>query len=450
MKSYDFTKGHVLKQLVLFSTPILLGNMLQVSFQFIDSLWVGNLLGAKALGASAVSGTIVFTVLSFILGLNNATLTILSQQKGKDDEKGMASYINAFVILMTMLSVVCGAAGFFLSDFLLRLLHTPENMIPLADIYLKIHFIGILFLFGYNFISTVLRAIGDSKTPLRFIAFAVILNTVLAPVFISVFHWGIAGAAYATLLSQGIAFLYGLFYVIKNKLVPFSVPRKPKWKEFRLILRLGIPAGLQMMVISGGMMAIMSVVNSYGEHVVSGFGAAQRLDSIITLPAMAAGTAVNSMAGQNIGIGNYKRTGEIAKHGVMYVFVCMLLIAVCISLFGKYAIGLFIKEPEAVRFGEEYLRWIAFFYPFIGINFVLNGIVRASGAMMQVLLLNIISFWVLRYPFTAIFSAWLGEKGIGLGIGMSLLFSSCAAFLYYRYGRWKTMKLFEKKKAQSG
>ncbi|MDL5612099.1 MATE family efflux transporter [Bacillus halotolerans] len=443
MKAYDFTKGNVLRQLILFSMPIMLGNALQVSFQFIDSLWIGNLLGAKALGAAAVSSTIVLTVLSFILGLNNATLTILSQQKGKDDEKGMASYINAFVVLLTGLSIGFGAAaGFFLSEPLLRLLQTPESMIPLAEIYLQIQFIGILFLFGYNFISTVLRALGDSKTPLRFIAFAVVLNAVLAPLFISFFRMGIAGAAYSTVLSQGIAFLYGLFYVIKHQLVPFSMPRAPKWEETALILKLGIPAGLQMMVITGGMMAIMSVVNSYGEHVVSGFGAVQRLDSIITLPAMAAGTAVNSMAGQNIGLGNYKRVESIAKLGVMSVFSCMLVIAIIIWLFGKYLMRLFISEPDAVAFGEQYLRWIAFFYPFIGINFVLNGIVRAAGAMMQVLVLNLISFWVLRYPFTALFSAWLGQKGIGLGIGMSFLFSSCAAFLYYRYGRWKTMKLF--------
>ncbi|WP_121642753.1 MATE family efflux transporter [Bacillus vallismortis] len=445
MKAYDFTQGNVLKQLVLFSMPIMLGNALQVSFQLIDSLWIGNLLGGKALGAAAVSSTIVLTVLSFILGLNNATLTILSQQKGKDDKKGMASYINAFVVLLTGLSIGFGAAGFFLSELLLRLLKTPESMIALAETYLQIQFIGILFLFGYNFISTVLRALGDSKTPLRFIAFAVVLNTVLAPLFISVLHMGIAGAAYSTILSQGIAFVYGLFYVLKHKLVPFSIPRVPKWEESALILKLGIPAGLQMMVITGGMMAIMSVVNSYGEHVVSGFGAVQRLDSIITLPAMAAGTAVNSMAGQNIGIGNHKRVGTIAKLGVMAVISCMMVIAVMIWVFGKYLIKLFISDPDAVAFGDQYLRWIAFFYPFIGINFVLNGIVRAAGAMLQVLVLNLISFWVLRYPFTALFSAWFGQKGIGLGIGMSFLLSSCAAFLYYRYGRWKTMKLFAEK-----
>nr|WGD64245.1 MATE family efflux transporter [Bacillus subtilis] len=290
MKAYDFTQGNVLKQLVLFSMPIMLGNALQVSFQFIDSLWIGNLLGAKASWSNRGIKHDCFDHAVFYFGFNNATLTILSQQKGKDDVKGMASYINAFVVLLTVLSIGFGVAGFFLSELLLRLLKTPESMIPLAETYLQIQFIGILFLFGYNFISTVLRALGDSKTPLRFIAFAVVLNTVLAPLFISVFRMGIAGAAYSTILSQGIAFLYGLFYVIKHKLVPFSIPRMPKWEESALILKLGIPAGLQMMVITGGMMAIMSVVNSYGDHVVSGFGAVQRLDSIITLPAMAAGT----------------------------------------------------------------------------------------------------------------------------------------------------------------
>ena len=191
----DFTYGNVFKQLVFFSGPIILANLLQISFQFVDSLWVGNLLGAKALGAAAVSGTVFFTVLSFVLGVNNAALTILAQQKGKGDKKGLASYVNAFVVLMTAMSVLLGVIGYFFTEPLLSLLQTPGNMMDLAVSYLSIHFIGIIFLFGYNFISTVLRAVGDSQTPLRFVLLAVILNLFMDPLFISVFNLGIAGAA---------------------------------------------------------------------------------------------------------------------------------------------------------------------------------------------------------------------------------------------------------------
>ncbi|MCY9448277.1 MATE family efflux transporter [Bacillus haynesii] len=440
----DFTYGNVFKQLVYFSGPIILANLLQISFQFVDSLWVGNLLGAKALGAAAVSGTVFFTVLSFVLGVNNAALTILAQQKGKGDKKGLASYVNAFVVLMTVMSVLLGVIGYFFTEPLLSLLQTPGNMMDLAASYLSIHFIGIIFLFGYNFISTVLRAVGDSRTPLRFVLLAVILNLFMDPLFISVFNLGIAGAAYATVVSQGIAFIYGVVYTVRKQLVPFSKPALPSLDETSVILKLGVPAGLQMMVISGGSMAIMSVVNSFGESVVSGFGAVQRLDSLLILPAMAIGTAVNSMAGQTVGSGDMERTKKIAHYGVIYVLLFMAAVSTAIFLTGYHAVRLFISEADSAAFGEEYLKTIAFFYPFIGINFVLNGVVRAAGAMFQILVLNVISFWALRYPCTYLFSKWLGENGIALGIGMSFMLSSLTAFLYYRYGKWKHLVLFEK------
>ena len=442
-KQYDFSEGNIVKQLFFFSAPIVITNLLQVSYQFIDSLWVGNLIGADALGAVALSGPIIFTVLSFVIGLNNAALTILSQQKGKGSEAGLQRYLNAFVVLLTGISIVLGVAGYVLAEPILRILGTPESMVNMAVSYLQINFIGILFLFGYNFIGTVFRSVGDSKTPLYFVLIAVILNAVLDPIFISVFGWGLEGAAYATIVSQGMAFAIGLFYSIRKKLVPFAKPHRPTYQEVADILKLGIPAGLQMSVISAGVMAIMSVVTSFGPAVVAGYGAAQRLDSLIMLPAQALGTAVNSMAGQNIGAGKWDRVHRITLYGFIYNLIVMLILALAIVLFAAdYGIRLFITESDAARFGTDYLKMIAFFYPFLGVNFILNGTVRAAGAMFQVLILNIVSFWILRYPITYYLSDLLGEKGIALGMGVSFVISSIIAFLYYRYGKWRKAELF--------
>lgn len=441
-KQYDFTQGNILKQLFLFSGPIMLTNLLQTSYQFADSLWVGNLLGGNALGAVAVSSTIIFTVLSFVIGINNAALTILSQQKGKDNETGLKKYLNAFVVILTFISVVLGIIGFIFAEQFLQLLGTPESIMSAAKSYLQINFLGMLFLFGYNFISTVLRALGDSKTPIRFVMIAVALNIVLDPLFIAVFNMGVEGAAYATVISQGIAFLYGIIYVLRRKLVPFRLPTIPRRHEIGLILNLGIPSGLQMAVISAGVAAIMSVVTGFGGDVVAGFSAAQRLDSLLMLPAHALGTSVSSMAGQNIGVRDWSRVKRIAKYGVLYNFSVMLLIGLLVVFLAEYGVKLFIREEEAVQFGTRYLQIIALCYPFLGINFVLNGIVRASGAMYQVLVLNIISFWILRYPLTAFFSNVFGDKGIAIGMGSSFLVSSLIAYLYYRFGKWRKKELF--------
>jgi len=438
----DFTQGSIRKQLITFAGPIMLTNLLQVSYQFIDSLWVGNLLGANALGAITISSTIVVTVLAFIIGINNATLTILSQQKGMNDEQGLKKYVNAFVVILSTLSIVVGLFGYFFSEPLLLFLNTPQEMLNKAKAYLEINFIGILFIMGYNFIGTVLRALGDSKTPLRFVFIAVVLNAVLDPLFISYFDWGIHGAAWATVFAQGISFLLALAYTFRRNLVPYSIPYLPSKEDIWLILKLGIPAGLQMMVIFAGVTAILSVVNSFDGAVVAGFGASQRIDSLITIPAMALGTAVNSMAGQNIGANQWERVRQIAVYGTIFNVIITVTIALGVFLFAEGLTKLFIQEKEAVTFGTDYLKIVAFFYPFIGINFILNGVVRGAGAMYQVLILNILSFWLLRYPLTYFCSSLIGQNGIALGIGISFIISSIFSFSYFKWGGWKKKELF--------
>ncbi|SFL68330.1 putative efflux protein, MATE family [Gracilibacillus orientalis] len=438
----DFTNGNIWVDLFYFSSPIMLAQLLQVSYQFIDSLWVGNLIGANALGAVNIAGTVIFTVLAFIIGINNTTLTVLSQQKGKGNEEGVQTYVNAFVVTLSALAIVMGILGFIFARPILLLLGTPDTMMPEAIAYLRINAIGILFLVGYNFISTALRAVGDSKTPLQFVAIAVLLNIGLDPLFISVLDLGVQGAAVATILSQGFSFVYGVMFVIKKKIIPLKWPTLPLWSEVKLILNLGIPSGLQMAVISAGAAAIMSVVTSHGEAAVAGYSAAQRLDSLFLLPAHALGATVNSMAGQNIGVGKWDRVKQIATYSVIYNTVMMLLFAGLIVLFAEFGISLFIQEEAAVQFGAKYLIIIAFFYPFLGINFVLNGIVRASGAMYQILILNLLSFWALRYPLAYLFSEKMGEDGIGYGIGVSFMLSSVIAFLYYRFGKWRDKRIF--------
>jgi len=441
----DFTEGKILKKMILFSLPMFFSNILQTSFQFIDSLWVGNLLGTTGLGAVSLSGPIIFTVLSFVIGLNGATLTVLSQARGAKDERRLKESLNAFVVVNLMLSGFFGVVGFLFTEQILRLMSTPESIMPLAKAYLQIHFVGILFLFGYNFIATVLRALGDSRTPVRFVLLSVALNAVFDPLFIHTFQLGIKGAAYATLFSQGTAFIYGVVHSLRNRKVPFTYPRIPAFIYIKTIMKLGVPAGLQMMVISGGVTAIMGIVASFGEDVVAGFGASQRIDSIIMIPIMTIGAAVTSMAGQNIGARLWERVNEIAKKGLVLILSISFFISLIVFLSADVLIRLFVSDKATIEFGAGFLKTVAFFYPFLGINFVLNGVVRAAGAMFQILVLNFISFWVLRVPLTYIFSNWLGTDGIAYGIGFSFVISSMFAAGYYMFGKWRSINLFAEK-----
>jgi len=440
--SHDFTVGPIPRKLFLFSLPILLTNLLQATMQLVNGLWVGNLLGNEAFASVTVATMVLAVVLAFVLGLNNATLTIFAQLRGAGDDDGIHSYLGAFTILLVTLSTVVGIAGYRSTEWLLVLLNTPPSIMDAATSYLRINFVGTLFLVGYNFIGTMLRAFGDSRTPLYFVLLATVLAAVLGPLFIAGLGMGVAGAAWAMVLAQATAFLYSLVYLARRPGRYPLRPRLPGFSEFRTILELGIPSGIQMIVIYAGSAVILSLVNSYGDGVVAGFGAAQRLDSIILLPAVALGMAVNAMAAQNIGANQWPRVTQITRTGVMFNVAVMMAISAVLLIWAEPLIRLFIQDQASVAFGVSYLRTIATFYPFIGLNFIFNGVVRGSGAMFQVLALNIISLWVLRVPLAYGLANVRNEQGIALGIGISFLISSLFSFAYYRWGRWREKQLF--------
>jgi len=440
--SIDFTVGPIPRKLFLFSVPIMAANLLQASMQLINGLWVGNLLGSEAFAAVTVATTLIFVVLAFVFGLNNATLTIFAQLRGAGDERGIHVYLGAFAILLVALSAVIGIAGYVLAERLLVLLNTPSSILGEAKGYLRINFIGTLFLVGYNFIGTMLRAFGDSRTPLCFVLLATVLAAALGPLLIAGVGMGVNGAAWAMVVAQAAAFLFSLVYLARRPDRYPLRPRVPGLAEFRTIFELGIPSGVQMIVIYAGSAVIVSLVNAFGDAVVAGFGAAQRLDSIILLPAVALGMAVNTMAAQNIGANQWRRVAKITRVGVLFNVGIMAAIAAVLLVGAEPLVRLFIQDEASVEFGVSYLRTIAGFYPFIGLNFIFNGVVRGAGAMFQVLVLNIISLWILRVPLAYGLAYLLGERGIALGIGLSFVLSSLFSMAYYRWGRWREKELF--------
>ena len=438
----DFTQGSVPRKLLLFSFPILLTNLLQAAMLLINGLWVGNLLGSAAFAAVTVSTTVMVVVLAFVMGINNATLTVFAQLKGAENQQGIHAYLSAFSILLGGLSLLIGLAGYVFAESLLALLNTPALIADSARQYLQITFIGTLFLVGYNFIGTVLRAFGDSKTPMYFVLLATVLAAALTPLFIAGFNMGVAGAAWATVLAQAMAFLYSLRYLAGRPAQYSFRLQRPRPEEIKTILQLGVPSGIQMIVIYSGMTVILSLVNSFGAEVVAGFGAAQRLDNIILLPAIALGSAVTAMAAQNIGAQQWTRVAQISRAGILYNLVIMSVVAAILFIWAQPLVRLFIRDEDSVAFGVSYLRTIALFYPFIGLNFILNGVVRGAGAMFQILALNIISLWLLRVPLAYWMTTLYGEAGIALGIGISFFISSLFSIAYYRWGGWRSKQLF--------
>lgn len=446
----DFTVGSIPRKLISFSLPILAANLLQASMTLINGLWVGNLLGANAFAAVIIAMTVLHVVLAFVLGLNNATLTIFAQLRGANDRDGIDAALGAFVLLLGVLSVLVAVVGYAYAEPLLVLLNTPDAVLDDARAYLRVNLIGTVALVGYNFVGSMLRAFGDSRTPLLFVLLATLLSAALVPLAVAVLGLGVAGAAWGMVLAQAGAFAWSLFHLRRWPGLIAPRPRMPGWEHVRAVLELGIPSGIQMIVIYAGMTVVLSLVNSFGEGVVAGFGVAQRLDSIVLLPGVALGMAVNAMAAQNIGAGRWDRVGQVTRTGVTCNLAAMAAIAGVLILAAEPLVRLFIRDPDSVAFGVSYLRTIALFYPFIGLNFIFNGVVRGSGAMFQVLVLNIISLWILRVPLAHLLAGLRGADGIALGIGLSFLVSSLVSAAYYRWGGWRRKRLFVQAQAPAG
>lgn len=449
-----FTEGPLAQQLAVFALPIVVTSLLQVSMHLINGLWVGNLLGSIAFGAITVSTLVMMLVLAFVMGFNQATLSIFGQLHGKraaqaeDSVPAQAAtqeihnYLSAFILTLSLVAGLISLLGFNYAGHLLTWLNTPTEIHAAAKMYLQINFCATPILVGYNFISTVLRAFGDSRTPLYFVLLSTLLLTFLAPLFIGVLQWDLAGAAIAMVTAQTSAFIYGIWHLLRKFPQQRLRLRLPQRQEMLTLGRQGLPSGLQMLVIHAGNTAILALVNSLGADAVAGFGAAQRLDSIILLPAVALGMAVTSMAAQNIGANNWERVKQITKIGLLYNTSIMLAIATGLYLGAKPLVGLFIQDAASLNFGINYLQTIAFFYVFLGLNFIFNGVVRGAGAMLQVLALNILSLWVLRVPLTYWTTSIYGETGVALGIGISFMLSAMFSYAFYRWGNWRQQQLF--------
>lgn len=442
----DFTKGSISRSLVTFSFPILLTYFLQGSMLLINSMWVGNLLGSTEFAAVTVGTTVTMIVLAFVMGMNNATLTIFAQLRGLNDPEKTRSYLSTFTLILLALSVAAGGFGYVFAKPILMLLKTPATVIEPAVMFLRVQFMGVIFLAGYSYIGTVLRAFGDSKTPFYFVLLSTLLAAGFGPLFMGWLNWGMVGAALVPVVAQAIGFI-GLLIFLSRKYqhhkFRFSAPRL---SEVRTILRLGIPSGAQMIVIHAGLTVILSLVNTLGKEAVAGFGAAQRLDNIVLLPAIALSATVNTMAAQNIGAGKWDRVAQITRTGNALNTTIMASISILLFTLADPLTRLFIQDEGSVEFGTTYLKTIAFFYPFLGLNFIFNAVVRSSGAMFQVLVLNIISLWVLRVPLTHLATSLYGDRGVAMGIGVSFVISSLFSFAYYKWGSWKDRDLFASQK----
>jgi len=441
----DFTTGSIPRHLINFTIPLFIGNLLQAFYNTVDSIWVGKYLGPSALAAVSVSFPVIFIMIAMVTGLTMATTVMVAQYSGAQDDLMVRRTINNTMLILSIAAVIMSAVGIGFHGVILKLIGAKPELLGMASGYLNIIFSGLIFTFGYNVVSAILRGLGDSKTPLLFLFYSTVINIVLDPLFIFGFgpfpKMGINGAALATILAQGISFFLAVRHLNKKSELLSIRVRDFKYDRnlTKKLLQIGLPAGLQQSVVAMGHTVIMSVVNSFGTTVVAAFGAAQKIDSFFFMPSMSIGLATSSLAGQNLGAGKHERVYETMRWGSVISITISVFMIVVIYIFPERLILLFTNDKAVLEEGTAILKtWALAYIPF-GIMWVANGIIRGAGDTVVSMILSIFSLWILRIPLAIYFSKCtaMGSRGIWVGMALSMAISGLMSYSYYRSGRWK-------------
>jgi putative MATE family efflux protein len=435
----DLTEGNAARLIFNFTIPMLLGNLFQQSYHLINTFIVGNFLGKEALAAVGASFPIIFTLISLIIGVATGGTIVIAQYFGAKDYKTVKLACDTVFIFFIIASIIMSVIGVFFAESIFRLIRLPEEIIPQATTYLQIYFSGLILFFGFNGTSAILRGLGDSTTPLYFLIISAFSNIGLDLLFILVFKWGIAGAALATIISQGGAFIALALYLHRyHEIIKFNVFKfQFDNKIFRESLRIGLPTGVQQTFISLGMLALMSIVNTFGTDVVAAYSVAGRIDNLAVLPAMTFGAALATFVGQNLGAGKTDRVKSGLKATLIMSLGISLVVTLLNIIFRKQLIGLFTDDAEVIRIGSEYLLIVCSFYlPFTAM-FNINGVLRGAGDTFVPMFISLISLWVIRVPLAWIFSSRIGERGIWWAIPAGWIIGLILYYLYYKTGNWK-------------
>lgn len=443
----DLTQGSVGKQLIKFSIPFLLSNLLQAFYSVADMIIVGRLCGTHGITGVNIGSQINILVTGAAFGLAVGGTVLIAQYGGakKFDEqrKTIGTLFTAYMIL----SVICTAVMLLLGDTLLKVLNTPEVAYTEAFNYYTICMSGLVFMFAYNVISAILRGMGDSKRPLYFVLIATIVNIIFDIILVGPFKMGAAGAAIATVAAQALSVVLSLIYLAKNHF--FIGYKKSDFRidgsKMKMLLKLGLPSSVQQVVVSFSFLTLTALVNSLPNADIASAcqGIGGKVNSFAVLPALAMSSAVSSMAGQNIGAGDTKRAKKTMLTGMGIAFAISAVVFVIVQLFPQQIISLFDTNEEVIKVGADYMRFIALDYIFVPFVFCMNGLAIGAGYTNFALFNACFSSILVRVPFAYLIVNLtnLGFNGIGLATGLASAASIIVGAIYVASGKWKNPKI---------
>lgn len=435
----DFTVGKEAKLILQFSVPLVLGNIFQNLYNVVDSIIVGRFLGKEALGAVGASFPIIFALISMVIGVGSGASTVVSQYFGAKKIEEVKRTIDTIFVFFLGSSILITILGITLSKQIFMLLGLPDDILPQAVSYLRIYLLGMFFFFGFAGISSILRGLGDAKTPLYFMIIATVNNILFDLLFVVVFKWGIEGAALATILSEGGAFITAAIYLNKKHPIIKLSFRKYIFDRdiFKSCIRIGLPTGFQQSFVAFGMMAIMSIVNGFGTNAVAAYSAAMRIDSFVKMPAITFSSALSTFVGQNLGAFQEQRAKTGLRATLLFSTIYCIFVSMLIILFGQNIMSLFTQDPEVIKVGQDYLVIVSSFYLFFSIMFSFTGFLRGAGATLIPMITTFTALYLIRIPAATFLSGIIGVNGIWWAEPMGTFVGMMILLIYYKSGKWK-------------
>lgn len=450
-KTNTLLEGPILNSLVILAVPIVLANVLQAGYQLTDAFWVGR-LGSAAVAAVSVSFPIMFLSIALGTGLAIAGSTLIAQYFGAGNSE-MVDHVAAQTLLMVIIvSIALGAIGYVLTPSILRLMHIAPDVYQGALGFMRVSFAGLVFNFFFFMFQSIMRGIGEAKLPVYIVFGTVILNFVLDPLFI--FGWGpipalgVMGAAIATFATQSLAALIGLRVLLRGKYGIHLTSRHftPDYAFMKRAFFLGFPASIEQSARALGLTVMTFLVASFGTLAMAAYGVGGNVIQMVIIPAMGLSMAIATLVGQNIGAGNMQRATDIGRLGAWLGFSILTGIGLVVFIFAPQLVAFFIpNNPDVTALGSTFLRTIALSWGFMGLQFSLTGVLRASGNMMTTMVLTLVSQWVLQLPLAYVLSKYttLGIHGVWWSFVVSNVVISLITLAWYSRGDWKDTRLTE-------
>lgn len=434
-KAKRMTEGSIFKCLLYFALPLMVGNFFQQLYNTVDSIIVGNFVGKEALAAIGSVDSIINTYIGFFVGLSAGAGVVISQYYGASDDENVHKAVHTTIAITLIMAIGTTIISLFTTDIFLKISRVPSDVWPEAETYLGIYFLGLVGLLIYNMGSGILRAVGDSKHPLYFLIFSALSNTVLDIIFVANLRLGVAGAAYATIISQALSAILVLYTLIKTKDCYKISFRKIRIypKLLKQIFRIGLPTALQMMVTAFSNVFVQSYINSFGSAAMAGYSSYNKIDKVCLLPLQSIGLAITTFMGQNIGAGNSERAIKGVKTATRMNVVTAIVLLTFLWVVAPYLIYIFNQDEEVIHYGTIFLRTMSPFFLCIAYNQIHNGALKGAGNTKIPMIIMMSCFIVFRQIYLFVISRVINTPiAIALGYPLGWLLCTIILSIYYK------------------